>query len=122
ARAHVDADVWLGAERTTVLDEIVGSEAIGFLSSPRELDAARTCIARTDAVDPVIAADEIAARPAQHRHVESARGIQHVGTKAALVRKRRTFVEDAAVNAPPEVLDELAEDASVEATYLAIDV
>ena len=64
ARAHVDADVRLGAEDATVLHEFVGPEAVRLLAAPGELDAARPLLFRSDAVGPVIAADEVAAGPA----------------------------------------------------------
>ena len=48
--------------------------------------------------------------------------LQHVAAEAALVGERRALVEDAAVDAAAEVLDEVAEDPAVDATDLAVEV
>src|SRR5207244_5331347 len=50
AGAHVDADVGLGADAATVLDELVGAEAVGLLGVPGELGPARASV---DGSDPV---------------------------------------------------------------------
>ena len=68
AGAHVQTDVRLGVEGPAVLDELVGAEGIGLLGLPGELGAPRPFFRRTDAVGPVVVADEVAARPAQQRH------------------------------------------------------
>jgi hypothetical protein len=70
----------------------------------------------------VVAADEVAARPAQQGHPERSERVEDVAPEAALVGERRAFVEDAAVDAAPEMLDEAAEDAAVDAATLPIEV
>ena len=76
---------------------------------------------RTDPVDPVVVADEVAARPAQQRHLQAARAVQDVGAEAVLVAQRRARLEDPAVDAPPEVLDEPAEDAPIDRAERAVE-
>jgi hypothetical protein len=61
----------------------------------------------------VIAADEVAARPAQDREPQRPRRRHDVAPEATLVGEARILLVDAAVDAAPEVLDELAEDAPV---------
>ena len=113
ARAHVHADDRLGFQLAAVLDELVGPEAVRLLRVPRELAAPRPGVLRPHPVEPVVAAHEVAARPAQHREAERTGGLQHVAAEAARVRERGALVVDAAVDAAAEMLDELAEDARV---------
>src|SRR5262249_53106949 len=94
--------------------ELVRPEAIRFLRVPSQLAAPRAVVDGSDAVEPVIAADEVAAWPAEHGHAERANGIEHVLPETALVGERRALVEDAAVDAATEVLDEVPEDAPVD--------
>ena len=110
ARAHVHADVRLRVEDPAVLDELVRAEAVRLLRVPRELAAPRPVAGRADAVGPVVPAHEVAARPAEHRHAERADRLQHVPPEAARIAERRALLEDAAVDAAAEVLDEVAED------------
>ncbi|PYM27074.1 MAG: hypothetical protein DMD80_16620 [Candidatus Rokuibacteriota bacterium] len=114
ARAHVHADERLGAEHAAILDELVGAEAIRLLGVPRQLAAPRSLVSRPDAVEPVVAAHEVAAGPAEDRDAQGSRGIEHVAPEAAGVGERGTLVVHAAVDAAPQVLDELAEDPAVD--------
>ena len=122
ARAHVDADIGLGLDRAAVLDELVGAEAIRLLGVPGELGAPRPLVPGADAIEPVIAADEVAARPAQDGDAQRAHGVEDVGTKAARVGERGAFVVDPAVDAAAEVLDELAEDAAIDGADAPLEV
>ena len=61
----------------------------------------------------MVAAHEVAARPAEHREAEGTAPPQNIETKTARVGERGAFVVDAAVDAATEMLDELAEDARV---------
>ena len=122
ARAHVDADVRLGAENATVLDEFVGPEAVRLLAAPGELDAARPLLFRSDAIGPVVAADEVAAGPAQDRHPQVAGGLQDILAEPVLVAQRRTFLIDAAVDTASQVLDEVAIDVAVHLADAAVEV
>jgi hypothetical protein len=112
-RAHVDADERLGAEHAAVLDELVGAESVGLLRVPGQLAAPETLRPGADTVEPVVAADEVAARPPQDRNAQRPGGVEDVAPEAALVAERRALVVDAAVDAAAQVLDELPEDARV---------
>src|SRR3989475_9901485 len=114
ARAHVHADERLGAEHAAILDELAGAEAIRLLGVPRRPAAPRSLVSGPDAVEPVVAAHEVAAGPAEDRDAQGSRGVEHVAPEAAGVGERGTLVVDAAVDAPPQVLDELAEDPAVD--------
>ena len=116
ARPHVHADVGLGAEGAAVLEELVGTEAVRLLRVPGQLAAPGPPVDRPDAVEPVIAADEVAARPSEHRDTERLCRLQHVPAEAARVAQRRALLEDPAVDAAPEVLDEVAVDPPVDGT------
>src|SRR5215475_1210215 len=122
SRAHVDADVRLRAEEAAVLDEFVGAEAIRLLRVPGELAPAWARVHGAHAVEPVIAAHEVAARPAQHGHAQGPHGLQHVLAESALVAERRPFLEDAAVDAAAEVLDEVSEDPPVDLPDLPLEI
>src|SRR5262245_48808325 len=88
ARSHVDADIGLGSQRPAVLEELVGAEAVGLLGTPCELHAPRPFFPRAYPICPVIATDEVAAWPAQHRNPERLGRLQHVLSEPALVAER----------------------------------
>src|SRR5947209_699546 len=122
AGAHVDADVGLGADAAAILDELVGAEAVGLLGVPGELGPARASIDGPDTVEPVIAADEVAPRPAQHGYAERADRLQDIEPVAARVAQGGALLEDSAVDAAAEMLDEVSEDAPIHAADAAIQV
>src|SRR5262249_54028080 len=68
---------------------------------------------RADAVEPVVPADEVAAGPPEHRHAKGAHRLQDVLAEAARVAERRALLEDPAVDAAAEMLDEVAVDPPV---------
>ena len=113
ARAHVDADVRLGVEDAAVLEKFVRAEAVRLLRVPRELAPARPVRRRPDAVEPVIPAHEVPARPPEHGDPERADRVQHVPPEPARVAQGRALVVHAPVDAAAEVLDEVAEDPPV---------
>src|SRR5712691_786288 len=122
AGAHVDADIGLGPDTPAVLDELVGAEAVGLFGVPGELRPARAVGDGPNAVEPVIAADEVAPGPAEHGHPEGTDRLQHVAAVAALVAQGRSLLEDAAVDAAAEMLDEVSKDAAVHAAHATIQV
>jgi hypothetical protein len=71
----------LRADGAAALDELVGPEAIGLLRIQGQLAAARAILNGSDAVPPVIAADEVASGPAENGHTQSPGGVQHVAPK-----------------------------------------
>ena len=60
AEAGVDAQVGLDAQLLAVAQELVGAEAVGFDRAPGVVAPRRALVARTDAVQPVIAGGEVA--------------------------------------------------------------
>jgi hypothetical protein len=70
----------------------------------------------------VIAADEVAARPAQHGRAELFDFLQDIGPKAMLIRQRRAFVENTAVDAAAEVFDKRAKNASVDMPDCPVEI
>src|SRR6476469_8971658 len=111
---HVQADVRLGAEFGAVGQVLVGAEPVGFLPAPGQLGPARPAVLRPDPVGPVVVADEVPARPAQHAEAQLAEQAEHVLAEAAVVGQRRAFLVKTAVDAAAQVLDEPAEHLAVQ--------
>src|SRR5215212_963472 len=122
AGPHVDTDVGLRPEDAAVFDELVRAEAVGLLSEPGEFDLPRALLARTDAVGPVVAADEVSAGPAKDGYVQVLGGFEHIPPVAPFIAKRRVLVEDTAVDAASQVLYKAAEDPPVQRTDRAVGV
>jgi hypothetical protein len=53
---------------------------------------------------------------------QGADGVQDIGPEAPRIGERGPLVEHAAIDAPPEVLDEAAEDAPVDPPHRAVHV
>ena len=122
AESKVDADVRLGANQRRIAKELVGAEAIGLDVVPRQLEPGGTLIARTDAILPVVAGAEIAARPPENRDLEIADRLQDVLAKSVLVGERAALLEDAAVDHAAEMLGEVAEQQRIDRADDAIGV
>jgi hypothetical protein len=56
---------------------------VGFFPAPGQLGAARSAIGGPDPVGPVVVADEVPARPAQHPEPQLAEQAEHVLAEAA---------------------------------------
>jgi hypothetical protein len=113
ARCEVDGEHRLDACAPAPLDELVGAERVRLGRVPGEVEAARTPLARADAVFPVVAGDEVAAGIAHHRRRQLADEIEHVAAKAARVCARMAGLVEAAVDRAPDVLDERTEEPPV---------
>src|SRR3954451_15852336 len=100
----------------------MGAEAIAFDGPPRHLKSRGTLVARSDAVHPVIVRREIPAWPSHLCHVELLRAFEDVAAEAVAVGKRRFLVEDAAVDAAAQVLDEISVDQRVDVADDALGV
>jgi hypothetical protein len=61
----------------------------------------------------MVAADEIAAGPAQDGYAQRPHRVEHVAPEPSLVAERRSLLEDAAVDAAADVLDEVSKDPPV---------
>ena len=114
AGAEIRADVRLGAEHLGVIQELVRAEAIAFDGAPRHFEARRPLVARADAVPPVVIGREIAAGPAQQRNIQLLGRVQDIPAKAVGVGEGRFLLEDAAIDAAPQVLDEIAVDLRID--------
>src|ERR1035438_5543589 len=90
------------------------AEAIALHRSPGHFQAGRTAVARSYAVHPVVIRREVSSGPAEKCHVHLSGGIEHVAAESVRVRERRAFFEDAAIDAPAEVLDEVPIDQRVD--------
>src|SRR5262249_24527026 len=112
--AHVQADVRLGAELGAVLEELVGAEAVAVHAAPGQLRAPGPAVLGPDPVGPVVVADEVAARPAQHPHPQLPQQPEHVAAEPPRVGQRRALLVDPAVDAAAEVLDEATEHVAVQ--------
>ena len=108
AGAEVGADVGLGADRLHVVEELVSAEAVGFDGAPRHFEARRALVARAYAVAPVVVGGEVAARPAEERDIQFADGLQDVLAEAVGIGEGRLLLENPAVDAAAEMLDEVA--------------
>ncbi len=122
ARAHVDADVRLGAHGAAILDELVGAEPIRLLRVPGELAPARPIIERPHTVEPVVSADEVAAGPSQDGYAQRSYHVEHVTPESALVTERRSLIENAAIDAAADMLDEVPKDPPVHRPDLPLQV
>ena len=122
AQPGVDAHVGLDPELLGIAQELVRAEAVALDHVPGLVAADRPLVARADAILPVVAGGEVAARPAQERHAEPLRGLHDVLAEAVRIRERAAFLEDAAVDAAAEVLGEVAEHVRVDLADHAVGI
>ena len=94
--------------------ELVGSEHVRLAARPGPVEPARPQLARTDAVAPVVARNEVAARIAHGGEAQCGECVENVGAKTLRVGVAAGRVEDAFINGPPHVLEEAAEDARID--------
>ena len=90
------------------VDELVGAELVRLERVPRALEHRRPLRLRADAVEPVVAGDEVAARIAHDRHAELLDLARDVGAEALRVGQRRSRLVDAGVDGAAQVLEERA--------------
>ena len=113
AGAEIDGEHRLDVRGPAPVDELVRPERVGLGREPGEVEPRRPFGDRADAVLPVVAGDEVAARVADDGGAELPDEIEHVAPEPALVRGRVAGLVDALVDAAPEMLDEGAEQARV---------
>ncbi len=82
AKPRVHRDPGLGLDQPAEAHELVHAEIVVLDAGPGRIRARRTAIAVADAVAPVVAADEIAARPAVDRGSQVLQQSEGVGTQA----------------------------------------
>jgi hypothetical protein len=78
AQAAVDGDVRLGADEAAKRHELVDADVVVFNALPCRVLARRTAITIADAIPPVVAADEVPARPPVDGGVQLAKQCNHV--------------------------------------------
>ena len=122
ACAEVDRQHGLCLGGATPVDELVGAELVGLGRHPGEVEPARPLGRRTDAVLPVVARHEVAAGIARDRGRKLAHQRQHVLAEALGVGRGMAGLEDAAIDAAAEMLDEGAEQPRVGAADREIAV
>ena len=113
ARAQVETQQRLGAHELAPLDEVVGAELVRLERVPGSLQDGRPLVPGADAVEPVVARDEVPARVAHDRHPEPLDLRGDVAAEPAGVRQLGTRFVDAGVHRPPEVLQEGSQQATI---------
>ena len=88
ARSEVNREHRLDIGEAAPVDEFVGAERIRLGRHPREVEAAWPFFGWADAVLPVIAGHEVAARIAHHRHAHSLHFGNDVRTESVGIRAR----------------------------------
>ena len=109
AGAEVDGEHRLDTGPAGPLDELVDADLVGLDRPPGEIAAHRTAVTRPDAVLPAVVGDEVATRIAHHRDAELLGEGEDVAAEPVLVGRRVVGLVDPGVHAAPEVLDERAE-------------
>src|SRR5207249_1865684 len=123
--AHIGRNVRRGAGQATEAHEFVCAETVwieplgtfdggAILRRPRvgpEAGAARAVAGRADAVTPIVAVGEAAARPADHRRLDLPQVVDQRLPDATDVGDLRVLADpNAVVDDAPEVLDEVTVD------------
>ena len=88
--------------------KFIGAELIGFQCVPRFVEGAGAVLFGPNAIEPVVAGDEVSSRITNDRHTELADFVEHVLAKSVGIGKLRTRIVDAPVNSAPKVLQERA--------------
>src|SRR5437879_4088560 len=104
AGAEVDGEHRLDPGEPAPVEEFVGAEMVGLGRQPGEIEPARPRLDRTDAVLPVVAGNEIAARIAHDGRRQLAHEGQYVAAKTLRVGLRMARLENAAIDAASEML------------------
>ena len=103
-----------GAHHFAPGEKFIGAELIRLDRVPCAIENARTFCARTDAVQPVIAGDEVTARVTYDRHAHRFDFGRHVFAVTLRVCQRRSRLIDAPVYGASQVFDEAAEKSPID--------
>jgi hypothetical protein len=116
ARAHVAADIDLGADHFGECHELVSAELIRFRhTAPVSVHLHRTLRAIADAVPPVVLVGKTPARPPHHRYVQVPERLDDVVAISVGVRNRRLLAHPHAfVDSRAEMLGELTVDVRID--------
>ena len=96
------------------VDELVGAELIRLERVPRAIEHRRPLRLRADAVEPVVAGDEVAARIADDRHAELLHLARDVGAESFGIGEARAGLVDAGVDRAAQVLEKRPQHPAVE--------
>src|ERR1700722_12983881 len=113
ASAEIDAEHRFNVDLAAPIDELIGPEGVGLGREPGEIEPARPLRRGTDAILPIIAREEVAAGIAHDRDAKLLCQIGDVLAKALRVGGRVAGFEYAGIDAAAHMLDEGAEQASV---------
>jgi hypothetical protein len=119
ARAEVEAQQRLGSDEAAPVDEVVGAELISFEGVPGTFEDGGPFVLGADAVEPIVAGDEIAAGVAHHRHCKLLDLRGYILAEATLVGEGRAGFVNTGVHGAAEVFQEGAEEPAVEIGTIA---
>ena len=126
AGAEIQAHKRLSADELAPGHEFVGAELIGVEGVPGFVEDGGAILLGADAVEPVVAGDEIAAGIANDGNRELANFVHYVFAEAVGVGEFGLRVVDAVVDAAAEVFQEGAEDFAIDrgdsATSVGVDL
>ena len=98
AAADIAVDIWLTANLTAQLHELVRAEGVVLHhAAPMRVDHALSVFLGADAVLPVVLVGKAAARPAQHRYANVTQRLHNVRSHAVYVRNRAILSDKKAV-------------------------
>ena len=109
AGAHIDAEHGGSADRPAEAHELVGAELVGFERLPGQFTAAWALILGANTVQPVVAAEEIAARVSNGGVALGTQRLQHIGAQAIGVCMGRLRLVDPFIDTSPHMFGEAAE-------------
>ena len=92
-------------------------------TAPVRVDHLFACLLGADAVFPVVFIRKTAARPAQHRQLNSFQRFHNIGSHAVYVWNVAVFANiNAVINAASEVLGKIAVDIAVDLAFLFVSM
>ena len=106
AGAEVHGHHRLRADALAPLQEFIRADLIRLNGAPSHVRADGTLVLRTDAVAPVVAGQEVAARIADLRDMQRTDELFHVAAEAEGVGSRVARLIDAGIDSAAEMLDE----------------
>src|SRR5439155_22575431 len=112
--SKVDRHHRLQPQRAGPRQELVGPDRVWFDRSPREVEATGTVGYRSDAVTPVIAGNEVAARVTDNRDAQLIDQVRDILAEPSAVGRGVVRLVNTGVDTTAHVLDEAAEDTRVD--------
>jgi hypothetical protein len=114
AGAEIERQQRLGADQAAPFDEFIGAELVRLERIPGALEHRRPLVLRSDAVEPVVAGDEVPARIAHDRDAKRLHLRDDVATESFAVSQGRLRVVDACIDGAAQVLEKCAQQPAVE--------